>query len=435
MSFDARAAKQLAPGAHFTISDCPGLRLVASSAGHAWIYRYKSPETGGMRQVKIGSWPAMSYHAAVVQWEALRNQRETGADPAAQRKLARQAELQEREKKRKAAARRVTVATLCNQYLEEHVEPNRKEKGAKETRRLFATMLGDLADLEPHQVTRSHAFDLLQSHSGTPVVAQNLRRELGAAWDHALDAGRLGDNVPNWWRLVMRGKLRSRGRVRQGENVGTAKRTLSEAELAEVLRFLPNFSRLVEEVLTLYLWTLLRGSELLSMQGRQLTQEPDGLWWTIPKSLTKNIHRERATDHRVPLVGRAEVIVRRRWAIAGDGYLFPSRGRSGYVEQKVIGHAVWYHMPYSGVRPEQVRARLNVLHWAPHDLRRSCRTLLAKMGCPDEVGEILIGHLPPAMVGTYNLHTYDRERREWLFRLNAKLETLAQLSPLNNASV
>ena len=64
-------------------------------------------------------------------------------------------------------------------------------------------------------------------------------------------------------------------------------------------------------------------------------------------------------------------------------------------------------------------------HWAPHDLRRTARTLLASLRCPDEVGEAILGHMKPGIVGVYNLHTYDADRVEWLKRLDAHLEALA----------
>ena len=429
MQFDAKAAKLLQPGQHFTISDCPGLRLEATASTRSWTYRYKSPVDGKMKQVKIGTWPAMSFHSAVVAWEKLRDARASGEDPSDQKRAARQAEAEQREARRAAAAKRLTIGRICEQYLDEHVDRNRMAKGAAEVRRLFNVHLGDLADIEPAELTRAQAFDLLQGMIETPVVASSVRRELGAAWDHALDAGRLDENVPNWWRLIMRGKLRSKGRTRQGEQIGTSKRVLSEAELGQLIRWLPNFSKMVNDVLTIYLWTLLRGGEITSMHAADITEEKDGLWWTIPKAETKNRNRDRAEDHRVPLVGRAEAIVRRRLELADGGYLFPSRGKMPYVEQKAIGVAVWTHMPYSGTRPDQQRPRLLVTHWSPHDLRRSCRTLLASMDCPEAVGEALIGHLPPESGSdVYNRHRYDRQRREWLLNLSSRLEQAANCS-------
>jgi integrase len=225
----------------------------------------------------------------------------------------------------------------------------------------------------------------------------------------------------------MRGKLRSKGRVREGRSIGTAKRFLTPAEQGVLVRWLPNFSRTIQDILTLYLWTCARGAEIVAMEVNEITEETDGLWWTVPKSKTKNERHEQAVDLRVPLVGRAAEVVRRRIEVVKHGYLFPSRGVSGHVEQKVVGVAVWTHQPYSKTRPEQVRPRLPVTHWSPHDLRRTGRTQLSALGCRQELAEAVIGHMPEGIAGVYDKYTYDRERREWLTKLSEHYETMAKI--------
>jgi integrase len=70
---------------------------------------------------------------------------------------------------------------------------------------------------------------------------------------------------------------------------------------------------------------------------------------------------------------------------------------------------------------------LPVSHWAPHDLRRTARTRLAALGCPEEVSESILGHVLPGVQGVYNQHAYDAEKVEWLKRLSEHLESLAAL--------
>lgn len=419
MRFDARAAKLLQPGEHIMVDGCPGLRLVATATRRTWTYRYKSPVDGNMRQIAIGGWPAISPAAAEVAWEGLRQRRDAGEDPAKAKRQTREAEPAA------VRARGFTVRTLVDDYLAGHVDQHRAVKGAKEVRRIFDKQLGDLGAMQPTAVTRSVAFDFLEARAGTPVQTSLLRQELGAAWDYALDAGRLPESAPNWWRLVMRGRLRSKGRVVEGKHVGAGKRVLKDAEVGTLIRWLPNFPALSDDALTLYLWTATRGAEIMAMEADEITEEGDGWWWTVPKAKTKNARNPLATDLRVPLIGRALTVVRRRLDATPKGYLFPSTGRMGYVEQKTIGVAVHYRMPYSKVRPEEVRARLPVTHWAPHDLRRTARTMLAALGCPDGVAEAILGHVQPGVVGVYNRHGYDKERRQWLTALSVKLEALA----------
>lgn len=426
MQFDARAARQLRPGEHMIVEGCPGLRLVAAATRATWTYRYKSPVDGRMRQIALGHWPAMGLPAAAGAWSAARARRDAGEELAQQRRDARRdAAMSARQR----GAGTYTVGALAADYLAGHIRQRRVAKGAAEVARLFDRHLADIADLPAAALTRAQAFNLLEARADTPVQTNMLRQELAAAWDYAADAGRLPDTAVNWWRLVMRGRLRSKGPMRHGVHSGTAKRVLNAAELGQLVRWLPNFTRLVGDALTLYLWTGARGAEIVAMEAREIAQEPDGWWWTVPKAKTKNARRDNAADLRVPLVGRALEVVRRRLdLIGGDGYIFPSRPdrSAGHVEQKVVGVAVWVAMPYCQTRPQYHRPRLPVTHWAPHDLRRSVRTLLASMGCPSDVAESVLGHMLAGVEGVYNLHRYDAERRHWLTLLSAKLEEFAE---------
>ena len=68
---------------------------------------------------------------------------------------------------------------------------------------------------------------------------------------------------------------------------------------------------------------------------------------------------------------------------------------------------------------------LEVAPWPHHNLPRPGRPLLASLGCPNEIGEAIMGHLPPEMVATYNAYSYAAERAEWLTKLSEHLESLA----------
>lgn len=433
LRFDARAAKLLQAGDHLTWPDAPGLRLEASATRRAWIYRYKSPVDGRMRQTKLGEWPSMSIGAALVAWEGLRAQRDAGADPAAEKRSARQAEV--------ALAAlpdalrlpaRPTVRQLCNAFVETYAVQRRKPKGLAELRRLFARYLGPVGDMAAEDVTRTVAFDLISGLSGTPVQAANVRTELGAVWDWALDSGRLPDTAPNWWRLILRGKLKSKGKIVKGEHQGGAKRVLTAAEVASVLCSLEFSTPLVRDALTLYLWTGCRGVEVCAMHGSEISDDADGLWWTIPKDKLKMARLDATQDLRVPLVGRAESIVRRRRAEFGSGYLFPSRNANAqlpHIEQKILGVAVWTRRASCESSPELDRPRWAIPDWTPHDLRRTVRTQLSRMGCPQEVAEAVLGHMPGGIVGVYDRHRYDAERREWLGRVSEAWEAALLSGP------
>lgn len=419
MYFDARAAKLLKPGEHIVVDGCPGLRLVASATRRTWGYRYKDPSSGLMKQIKIGAWPAMSAAEAAAKWQELRARRDAGEDLAGGRA---QAKL----KISLGPDAGYTLGALVDDYASGYLARRREPKGAKAVHARLQNAIPD-AGIPASEVNRRFVFDLIESLSDRPVLASSVKTEMGAAWSYALDAGRISEDLPNWWRLVHARKLRSLGAVRDGVRKGTAKRILSDAEIKTLLSVdLLRFSQQVQDFLTLQLWTCTRGAEIVQMRKEQIADEGDGVWWTVPKAMTKGKHRDAATDLRVPLVGRALEIVQRLCA-ANEVWLFPSvsrQGVSGNQQQTYMQSKVNYLQPYCKSRPDHVRQRLIVTHWSPHDLRRTGRTMLAAMGCPNEIGEVILGHVQPGVVGTYNLHEYNAERRHWLALLAARLEAL-----------
>jgi len=391
-----------------------GLRLEVTASAKSWIYRYRSQVDSKVRQIKIGKWPAMSISQATIAWQALKDQRDAGQDPARNKKA-----------QRKVAAQGVyTVADMVADYYTGHLLTQRKQAGADAVRARLQVAIADVATEPAGSLTRRQVFDLVEAWADTPVAAKSVRNEMGAAMALALDAGRVPEESPNWWRQIMAGKLRSKGAVRDGVHKGTGKRVLSELELQQLWRVdMPLLSAAVRDVLTLYLWTMARGGELVQLHATHITEEVDGLWWTCPKEWIKTARHVKAADFRVPLVGQAKAVVQRRLA-EHKGYLFPAQTETGYASQAGIQSQVHFRQPYSNSRPDVQRTRLTVTHWSPHDLRRTARTMIAGMGCPNEIGEALLGHVQPGVQGVYNRHGYDAERREWLQRWSDRLDGL-----------
>lgn len=424
MFFDARAAKLLQPGEHLVVDGCPGLRLVASATRRTWTYRYKALASERMKQVSIGHWPAMGFPIAAAAWQDLRDQRAAGVDPATAK----------REQRQKATGKVTSPdAYTVRQVVQDLIDgplQQRKAAGATAAERALTRLLEEepeLANMPAAAVTRSIAYNVLDARKDLPTATAKLRSMLGSAWDLALDAGRVPDDTVNWWRLILKGKLKSRGKVIGGEHVGARRRVLPAPEIAQLLAWLPNMHELGRDTTQLYLWTCARGAEILSMRPEHVRKEATGWWWTVPVALTKNARHEHAVDLRVPLVGRALKIVQRRLKAVGEsGWLFEDARGEQYTQHDFSTY-IYGLQPHS----EKVRRRaseglvLPVANWTPHDLRRTGRTLLASLGCPKEVGEAILGHLPQNIEGVYNAYTYDAERRVWLSKLSAFLESLA----------
>lgn len=427
MYFDARAAKLLQPGQHLLVDDCPGLRLQASGSFKAWTYRYKSLLDGRMKQVKLGRWPDVSVQQAVGKWREQVEQRAAGIDPAAAKRQARVERLAPTD------AGPLTVRRVVQAYIEGPLKDGRKAAGYEAARRALVRLLDEEVDFSSAPaagLTRAKAFEVLDARKATPTAAAKLRSMLGSAWEHAQDSGTMPE-APNWWREVLRGKLRSKGKVLGGKHVGRQRRVLPPPEIAQLLDWLPNMHPLGADAVVMYLWTGARGVEIFGAQPEHLREEGEVLWWTIPKSKTKNARFDHAVDLRVPLFGRALEVVRRRLDGVGEsGWLFEDARGEQYTQHDFSTY-IYDLQPYSiksQARPQ--RLALPVSGWTPHTLRRSSRTLLALLGCPNEIGEAIIGHMPAEIVGTYNAYTYDAERLHWLSKLSGFLEALAPPSGL-----
>lgn len=424
MVFDARAAKLLQEGKALAIASCPGLRLQAMKNLKTWTYRYKTPE-GKLKQVAIGPWPTLSLQDAMARWLELRGQRVAGVDPAQLRKVQRSAA-----KATPQAAKSYTVDALVRNYIDGHLLVSRKAQGATAAKNALERLLEEdpeFAAMDAAQVSRGRCFTVLDKRKGRPTAAAKLRSLLGSAWDYGLDSGKLDGDVPNWWRQVMRGRLKSKGKVMGGQHIGRRRRVLNDDEVGELLRWLPNLHSNGRDGLVLYLWTGARGSEIFGMRPEFISQERGEWWWTVPKEETKNARHELAEDLRVPLFGRALEIVQRRMKTVGKSGLLFENGKGEQYAQRDFSGYIYDLQSYSpkGQRRKNPATNLPVGDWTPHNLRRTSRTMLAAIGCPSEIAEAIIGHMPDEIEATYNLHSYDAERRHWLQRLDAHLEALA----------
>src|SRR5262249_1638164 len=70
--------------------------------------------------------------------------------------------------------------------------------------------------------------------------------------------------------------------------------------------------------------------------------------------------------------------------------------------------------------------------WTLHDLRRTVRTGLGKLGVQPHVAEAVLNHLPPKLIRTYDRNTYAAEKRDALDKWAAHLKVaLAQATGAN----
>ena len=142
------------------------------------------------------------------------------------------------------------------------------------------------------------------------------------------------------------------------------------------------------------------------------TQEIEGTWWTIPATRSKNgkAHRVYLTELALNLIKKLEV---------EDGFLFKSPRPIKPVDEnalpvnKPVGENVMAHAlrkNIKGYEPKRKVAsstgkknrkenvdesrKMTIAFFRPHDLRRTARTHMSRLGILSEYAERVLNHLP-----------------------------------------
>ena len=68
--------------------------------------------------------------------------------------------------------------------------------------------------------------------------------------------------------------------------------------------------------------------------------------------------------------------------------------------------------------------KLGIVHFTPHDLRRTAATFMAQAGELDEVIDAVLNHVKGGVIKVYNLYRYDKEKQAALENWERKLKSL-----------
>ncbi|ELI4232336.1 tyrosine-type recombinase/integrase [Salmonella enterica] len=383
-----------------------GLRVSCGATGvKSFFYRYTSPLTGKLAQVKIGNFPQTSLAAARLKLHELKLLRQEGRCPATELK---KDKLQRAIEAEQAKIRELTVQGLVELYLTERIEDRktkdgkiipgaRKPKGQAEVRRtLYGDAVKSLGTRNAAEITRQDVINLINGivARGATVQAGNVLRELSLAYEFAVGLGRFDDSFANP-ALLAKSSLRQT-RIKLTNGRGT--RVLSEDELAKFLKWLPGsaYTPTIKNVLRLTLWTGCRTGEVCNMAWKDVDLEKG----TIHLRETKT-----GVERYVQLSDQA-IDFLKVLRLTSEKYLFPSQATKKPIQQKYLTENSW--------RLRESGQMLEIPHWTPHDLRRTVRTGLSRLQCPNEVAEAILGHARGGVEGIYNLYKYDAECKQWL---------------------
>jgi len=300
-----------------------------------------------------------------------------------------------RKKSKAAAAGAValpsTVGDLADRYIEQHLKRNVRRWKAAEGE-IDNHIRPHLGKLRLDKITRAHVRQMLTAIEPEAPVAANRAlarcRALftwGAERDLVAGDPTLGIKRPTKEKPVQR--------------------ILSDAELAAVWRASEQLGYPAREYLRSVILNGQRRDDVRLMHWSEIDLERRD--WTIPPERYKANR-----PHLVPLTKAMVVLLE----------AMPFKDKGGFVFSAKGGET-----PYANL--QKPKATLDkeskVTEWTLHDLRRTLRTGLSRLGIRPEVSERVIGHAVGGRLGrTYDVHEYRAEKLAALEAWDAHLRAL-----------
>jgi integrase len=367
------------------IADKDGLFFSLTKAGFA-SFNFRYQINGKRSVIAIGPYPTISLKEARQKVLLFRHQLANGIDPLMEK---RKAEFQERN----------TLNAVFEHYFETIIES--RYAHADRLKRLYEMNLQQpLGNRSIKEINGLEISDVLQRiKKGTrtkaprPSIANKSLYLLKALFKHAVKLDLIRHNLALSFTAMDAG-----GEERPKDTYLNEKQIRQFFDIAEAAG--TAFSRDNYLATCLLFCTATRKMELLGARWEEF--DFDELLWTIPAERTKP-----RREFLVPL--SPQVIVwldELKIRACGSEYVFPARKQSRipHVYHDTLNHAFKnLNLPFA---------------LAPHDIRRTTRTLLAKLGVSDQVAEICLNHKLPKMQHIYNKYSFLPEKREALLMLS-----------------
>ncbi len=358
-------------------ADQAGLALRVTGTGTRTfyaVYRVGAGRAGKVRWQKIGRHPEIGPAEARRRAREILGQVVRGVDPASEERKARVGRL---------GAAIDAYAADC--------ERRRLVAAKVRVNLLRRELLGRFGDVPLDSLDRrslTMAVAELEA-KGLKGKAQEFRTRTAVFLNWCVDQGLLQASPLAGWR---------RPRRSRAERLERPGRALEDGEIPLLWRA---FEASPDPIFTAYLRILLllgqRRTETALMRWRDVNLNA-GLW-TIPAEVTKA-----GREHKVPLPREVIAILATLPRLAGSELVFPGRGGA----------------PMTGwskrMRPVRAASReLGLEPWTLHDLRRTVRTGLARLGVRDEIAERALNHsVRDVLAAVYDRSDRLEEMREAL---------------------
>jgi integrase len=350
----------------------PGLALRLSLGGaRAWVLCYRAG--GKARRLTLGKYPIMSLAEAREAWRTARREIAAGRDPTAKRPA-------------------IDFASIATEWLEKDQARNRSYKivrGQILNHVVPAWQHRTIAEIAPRDV-----HDVLDAivAKGNVITARRVHAYLVRLFKWCASRGIIERGNNPMLDLPKPGKETQRDRV------------LSDAELARVWSAAGELGWPSGDAVKLLILTGARREEVWRLRRDEVHGDEIRLVGARTKT---------GAPHTIPLSSAAKAVLS---ASAGGDYVFAPPGHAP--------RDVWMT---AKVRFENLAPGLP--GWTWHDLRRSLATGLERLGVPLPVTEAVLGHVSGSkagVVGIYQRHSYDKEKRAALEAWGAHVTALIE---------
>lgn len=386
-----------------------GLALrLRTTGGRSWVFVYRIPgagRDGQPKRITIGS--AKRWTVDEARREAARLWTEVAdrRDPAAERRAAREKakEAQERQEVRDARLHLLEALDAYEAYL--------THRGVKRRANVLSTLrrhlMGDdsgaeeafrgLGNVAVEEIDRPGVMALVTrlEASGQRGAAQELRTKASTFLNWAVDRGHIEANPLAGLR---------RERTTRAQRAAGKGRMLTEQELGAIWRACadPAVNAAFGAIVRTLILTGQRRTETAQLRWQDVDLASG--WWIIPAELTKNGHA-----HEVPITRPLHEIIEARPRHNSRDWIFTNTGAS-----PVSG--------WSKLEPKLREAAGLSEPWTLHDLRRSFRSGLTRLGTDDRLAELMINHRPQDLQAIYDREPRLVERQEVAARWAAHLK-------------
>jgi integrase len=366
---------------------------VDGSSSRTWVHRIKN--RGGDTYLPVGHFPETPLTQARTFVQEQRELLSRGIDPRSAAPRRRRVRSPQGPSTVPTGSKH-SVEFLAHEFMEKHVKPNRERPAYVQeilNRDILTSdaWLGrDARTIKPREVIE--LLDKIVAR-GSPVMANRTAGIIGQMFLYGVHRA-IVESSPVQLLYDPGGKEEPRSRC------------LTDDELKALLKdpkAATRFDRLAHVIVILLLTGQRRGELALA---RWIDIDFEAKTWRIPDAHAKGRKGERK-GHTVPLSDWAveEFEALQRLAKRAR-HVLPNEAGDGPADPKLLTRGVARCLPRM--------AKLGIDAFTLHDLRRTCRTGLARLKIAPHIAERVLNHAQEKIPGTYDTHDYLDEKRDAL---------------------